>query len=162
MDKKLYGVGGWLKFYINCSLYLTPVMIGLGYLFTLASLPLLPAEMAQSMTVTSVTITTLLQVGLAFWRIKACLQLRADFSKKSVDNIKIFLVAAGIITFIVDLLLKQINFSPIELIIYFLFLLMEPVSWYWYFSTSQRVKNTYIDSRLKNSQHSNKKFFDKI
>lgn len=146
MNKRPYGVGGWLKFYINCSLYITPIAIGLFYLFSLATLPLIPPEMAESMTTTSVTITMIVQLALAAWRIKACLKLRDNFTKQSVDTIKIFLVASGVITFIVDLLLGQINFSPVQLIIYFCSILIEPVSWYWYFSTSERVKNTYLNT----------------
>lgn len=146
MNKRPYGVGGWLKFYINCSLYFTPVTIGLAYLLTLSILHLIPLEMAQSMTVTFVTISTIVQIALAVWCIKSCLQLQKDLTKKSVEAIKLFLIVSAVISFVVDLLLGEINFSLIEFSIYLLFLLTEPITWYWYFSTSQRVKNTYLKS----------------
>lgn len=146
MNKSAQGIGGWLKFYIVCSLYITPILSVLGFLLVIEAFKFILPELAKNnpTPTTYLFVSGIVQFVLVAWRIIACLKLKEQWVKKSVDGIKLFLFISPVASFLSDLVFGQINFNFLYFVIYLTFLLMEPVTWYWYFSTSERVKQTYL------------------
>jgi hypothetical protein len=142
----LYGVKGWLNFFVVIAIYVSPILFALGQLVTWVSYVMI-AERYPLIIVVGL-IDTAVWIYLVYRGIQVGKGLR-DIKPRAVQNTKTFFV----ICLVWNLLSIPLSFlsglNPENLIVDAVKTLFGSVVgfaiWYSYFNVSQRVKATYPD-----------------
>lgn len=140
---ELQGIGGWLSFFIIINMYVSPalnlLMIVASWITLASSLVVLESGDPLIM---MFVLSSLIILAIVVWGVVAAWRLNG-FKPRSVQFVKIYIVAAGIGGVINQLLLSESAGSNAAG-------LLQTVSWsvvwFAYFSVSKRVKATYPDA----------------
>ena len=134
----LYGVHGWLKFFVVSYLYIIPVISILGAISMLVM---------QENYSTQNLIMSGISLFIAFIGFIVAKDLR-DINQGAVKNAKFFLqlvLGLNIVTTLLSLFMLPENENAGKLIINFGIGVIAFAIWYSYFKVSERVKITYPD-----------------
>lgn len=142
----LYGVKGWLKFFIVVNLYIAPIFFVVQYIIAWIGFSMLAKDYPNIVFVG--LIETTIGAYLVYKAIQVALSLR-DIKKGAVQNAKFLLklvLAWTIISIPLSFLsgLDTDDLMP-DVIKGFLKGIIGFAIWYSYFKVSQRVKATYPD-----------------
>jgi hypothetical protein len=142
----LYGVHGWLKFFIVVNLYIAPPIFILQYIFAWAGVAMLASEYPGLILV--VLIETIVGSILTYKGIVVAKDLR-DIEKGAVKNAKTYLLLV-LAWHIIDIPISFLSGLDSEKLIIdtakqFILGIISFAIWYSYFNVSERVKITYPD-----------------
>lgn len=140
---ELLGIGGWLSFFIIINMYVSPA---LNLLIIVASwitfsTYLMVMESGDPLFM-MIVLSTLITVATVVWGVVAAWRLNG-LRPRSVQFVKIYIVAAGISGIVTQLLLSEPTSSNAARLLQ---PLLWSAIWFTYFSVSKRVKATYPDA----------------
>jgi hypothetical protein len=145
------GIAGWLKFYINWSLFIFPltlvlVVLGVFWQFNTHSLNLPAIDNPVFHHYFWVTLPAFFIV--ICWRAVATFKLYDEHIAETIREMKFCLLFYPFIFFLIELFFVQVeqdlgnSVSYLGMWVFFAFL-AEAMVWYWYFNASLRVRYTY-------------------
>lgn len=143
---ELYGVKGWLKFFVVVNLYIAPIFFVLNYIITWIGFSILSEDYPNIIFVGIVE--TIVGAFLVYKAIQVAKGLK-DIREKAVQNAKFLLklVLAWTIVSIPLSFLTGLDADDLmpDVIKQFFLGIIGFTIWYSYFNVSQRVKATYPD-----------------
>jgi hypothetical protein len=151
MNHPLSGIAGWLKLYLNWSLFIFPTLI------TLSILGIAWQVHSQDMNIAFLNHVTFHHYFLAVlpliicticWRMVVSSRLYEIHIAEHIREVKFCLLAYPFAYLLLFMFFLQVEFDMGNTADYtgfwvFLFFFAEAIVWYWYFNASQRVRQTY-------------------
>lgn len=151
MNHPLSGIAGWLKFYLNWSLFIFPALIVLSILGVAWEVH------SQDMNITFFNRVTFhhyflvvlpLIIFTVCWRMMVSSRLYETHIAEHVREVQFCLLSYPFAYLLLVMFFLQIESDMGNLADYtgfgvFLFFFIEAMVWYWYFNGSQRVRHTY-------------------
>ncbi|WCM93858.1 GYF domain-containing protein [Acidovorax sp. NCPPB 2350] len=146
--ERLKGVGGWLRFFLFGAFVLSPLAnVAVQMRNFMEAEAKTPALLDVQGYVQYKAFSWLLLAAFLGWNFWAANRLRTRHEPQSVAHIKHFLIGSPFMACVGDIAGSWVfmNISSAEEVLRQLpRVLFYHVAWYWYFSVSERVRNTYL------------------